>query len=90
MYLSGFFMDHINDTQIVFSIWQGPGQVINGKNKWIMTIISPSCRNVLLKRNRAAIPESSRRPPCNANHSRVARRRATLSHTTKAHNMQMN
>lgn len=66
-------MDCINDAQTVFSIWQGPGQVINGKDKWIIIIISPSRRNVLLKRIRAAIPESSRRPPCNTNHSRVAR-----------------
>lgn len=80
-------MNYINDAQTVFSRCQGPGQVINGKDIWIMTIISPSCRNVL-KRIRAAIPESSRRPPCNTNHSRVARCRATLSHTTKAHNMQ--
>lgn len=34
-------MDYINDAQMVFSIWQGPSQVVNGKDKWIMTIISP-------------------------------------------------
>lgn len=58
--VESFFEDYTNDAQIVFSIWQGPGQVINGKDKRIVTVISPSGRNALLKRIRATIPESSR------------------------------
>lgn len=73
---------------MVFSIWQGPGQVINGKDNQIITVISPSGRNALLKRIRATIPESSRRPPPITRGWPEAG--ATLGHLAKAHTMQMN